>query len=48
MPELAAAGGFPEDEVMVWMMGLRKYGCVAEVPGADGDGYFRYGAVERG
>ena len=28
---------------MVWMMGLRKYGYVAEVPGANGDGYFRYG-----
>lgn len=47
VPELAAAGGFPDDEVMVWIMGLRKYGYVAEVPGADGDGYFAYGAVER-
>lgn len=46
VPELAAAGGLPEDEVMVWMMGLRKYGYVAEVPGANGDGYFAYGVVE--
>ena len=44
VPELAAASGFPEDEVMVWMMGLRKYGYVAEVPEPDGD-YFRYQAV---
>jgi len=27
-------------------MGLRKYGYVAEVPGANSDGYFAYGAVE--
>lgn len=47
VPELAAAGGFPEDEVMVWMMGLRKYGYVAEQPGETAEGYFRYAAVER-
>ena len=46
VPELAEAGGLPEDEVMVWMMGLRKYGYVAEVPGANADGYFAYGVVE--
>ena len=46
VPELAAAGGQIEDEVMVWLMGLRKYGYVAEVPGANGDGYFAYGVVE--
>ena len=46
VPELADASGFPEDEVMVWTMGLRKYGYVAEVPEPDGD-YFRYQAVKR-
>jgi predicted Rossmann fold nucleotide-binding protein DprA/Smf involved in DNA uptake len=46
VPELAAAGGLPEDEVMIWVMGLRKYGHVVEEKGADADGYFRYGAVE--
>jgi len=46
VPDLAEAGGFPEDEVMVWIMGLRKYGFVAEMPGANGDGYFAYAAVE--
>jgi DNA-binding IclR family transcriptional regulator len=45
VPELAARGGFPEDEVMVWLMGMRKYGFVAE-QGADGD-YFRYARVEK-
>ncbi len=47
VPELAAAGGLPEDEVMVWTMGLRKYGYVAEEKGASGEGYFRYAAVRR-
>jgi hypothetical protein len=45
VPELAAKGGFPEDEAMVWLMGLRKYGYVAEVPVAGSDGYFAYAAV---
>ena len=30
---------------MLWLMGLRKYGYVAEIPEADGD-YFRYAAVK--
>jgi DNA-binding IclR family transcriptional regulator len=47
VPELAQAGGLPEDEVMVWMMGLRKYGYVAEQPDVSADGYFRYAAVKR-
>jgi predicted Rossmann fold nucleotide-binding protein DprA/Smf involved in DNA uptake len=47
VPELAAAGELPQDEVMIWMMGLRKYGYVAEEKGASADGYFRYAAVER-
>ena len=45
VPELAEAVGAPADEVMVWTMGLRKYGWIAE-QGADGE-YFRYARVER-
>ena len=45
VPELASASGYPEDEVMVWLMGLRKYGYVAEIPEVDGD-YFRYAVVK--
>jgi hypothetical protein len=47
VPEIAAAVGFPEPEVMFWVMGMRKYGYVAERKEVD-DGYFRYEAVERG
>ena len=45
VPELAVASGHPEDEVMLWLMGLRKYGYVAEIPEVDGD-YFRYAAMK--
>ena len=47
VPELAVTGGFPEDEVMLWMMGLRKYGYVAEQPDVSPEGYYRYAAVNR-
>jgi DNA-binding IclR family transcriptional regulator len=47
VPELAAAAGFPPDEVMIWIMGLRKYGYVAEQPDVGADGYYRYAAAGR-
>lgn len=48
VPELAAELECPPEEAMTWLMGLRKYGYVAEVEGgADGEGYFRYEAVPR-
>ena len=46
VPELAAASGLPAGEVLIWMMSMRKYGYVAEEPGADG-GYYRYKAVRQ-
>ena len=45
--ELAERSSFPEDEVMVWTMGLRKYGYVAEEKGVSDDGHHRYAAVKR-
>jgi DNA-binding IclR family transcriptional regulator len=47
VPELAVTGGLPEDEVMLWVMGLRKYGYVAEQPDVSPEGYYRYAAVDR-
>jgi hypothetical protein len=32
---------------MVWTMGLRKYGYVAEEKGVSDDGHYRYAAVKR-
>jgi len=42
IPELAAAIGHPTGEVVFWVMGLRKYGLVREIPEADDEGFFRY------
>ena len=47
VPEVAERAGLPEDEVMVWLMGLRKYGYVAEQKAAAGDDYHRYAAARR-
>jgi predicted Rossmann fold nucleotide-binding protein DprA/Smf involved in DNA uptake len=46
VPELAAAAGLPTAEVMVWMMGLRKYGYVVEEKGGRVVEY-RYAAVRQ-
>ena len=42
VPEIAQALGRPTNEVMYWVMGMRKYGQVAET---EEDGYFKYQAV---
>lgn len=43
VPEIAQAIGRPSHEVMYWVMGMRKYGQVAETE--EDDGYFKYRAV---
>jgi DNA-binding IclR family transcriptional regulator len=47
VPELAAATGHPEAEVMVWLMSMRKYGYVTEQKAAAGDTGYRYQAVRQ-
>ncbi len=46
VPEIAAALGCPAHEALVWVMGMRRYGHVRELPGANDDGYFRYARIE--
>jgi len=46
VPEVAAAIGVPENEAMFWVMGMRKYGLLAELPEPDGD-YYRFQAAAR-
>jgi DNA-binding IclR family transcriptional regulator len=41
------AGGLPPTEVMVWLMGMRKYGYVVEEKASGRALEYRYGAVER-
>ncbi len=48
VPEVARKLGFPADEVMFWMMGLRKYGYIEETHEVTDDGYYRYELTEKG
>jgi hypothetical protein len=47
VPEIAEAIGFPTHEVVLWVMGMRRYGWLAEVKGVTDEGYFRYTATGR-
>lgn len=47
IPQIAEAVGKPSREVTMWVMGLRKYGWVAEIKEVDDDGYFPYALVPR-
>jgi hypothetical protein len=42
VPELAAAIGRPANEVLYWVMGMRRYRKLVEVPEPTDEGYFRY------
>jgi predicted Rossmann fold nucleotide-binding protein DprA/Smf involved in DNA uptake len=42
VPEVAEAIDAPTHEVVFWVMGMRRYGWVAEIKGAAPDGYFQY------
>jgi hypothetical protein len=45
VPEIAEALGRPADEVLFWVMGMRRYGLLTESKDPTDDGYFSYGAV---
>lgn len=45
IPEIASAIGHPTGEVVYWVMGMRKYGWLAEVKEPTEDGYYQYRAV---
>ena len=47
IPQIAEAVGKPTREVTIWVMGLRKYGWIAEIKEVDDDGYFPYALVPR-
>ncbi len=42
VPEIAAAIDHPQDEVLLWVMGMRRYGYLTEIKAVGNDGYFRY------
>ncbi len=41
--ELAEALGWPNDEIMMYLMAMRRYGLVEELPKERRDRYFKYG-----
>ena len=45
VPEIAAAIGADEREVVFWVMGMRKYGRLAELPEVTPEGWYRFKAV---
>ena len=42
VPQIAQIIGAPTHETVFWVMGLRRYGWLAEIKGSDADGYFQY------
>ena len=47
VPQIAAAIDAPTHETVFWVMGMRRYGWLAEIKGATVDGYFQYEATGR-
>jgi len=45
VPELAEQIGHPSEEVLFWVMGMRRYGLIVEVEDATDEGYFRYASL---
>ncbi|HTP56411.1 MAG TPA: MarR family transcriptional regulator [Thermoplasmata archaeon] len=48
LPEIAAALGAPAPEVVRWVMAMRRYGLVRELPKPRADDYYRYVLAEEG
>jgi hypothetical protein len=48
LPEIAQALGAPTYEVTKWVMAMRRYGRVRDLPKARADDYYRYELVEEG
>ena len=42
IPEIADALGCPDREVTLWVMALRRYGALEEIPKSKADDYYRY------
>ncbi len=46
LPEIADALGCPPYEVTQWVMAMRRYGRVRDLPKSRGDDYYQYQLVE--
>ena len=48
VPEIAEKIGFPSQEVLFWVMGMRRYGMVTESVDPNDEGFFTFTAVGGG
>ncbi len=46
IPEIAEALVAPAEEVTLWVMAMRRYGTLEDLPKAKADDYFRYKSVD--
>lgn len=46
IPEIAEVLGRRSYEVTFWVMGMRRYRMVVELPEPDDDGYYQYATAE--
>ena len=47
VPEIAEASGKPSEEVVFWVMGMRRYGKLVELADPTDEGFFQYAAVRK-
>jgi hypothetical protein len=47
LPQMAMHLNAPANEVIFWVMGLRRYGVIEEVGKPDSEGYFSYEAIDK-
>jgi len=47
VPEIAEQIDQPANEVLFWVMGMRRYGHVVEVEDPTDEGYFRYASARK-
>jgi hypothetical protein len=47
IPEIAESIGSPTREVVFWVMGMRKYGHIAEIKEANDEGFYLYQTVQK-
>jgi len=48
IPDIAALLEYPNQDVMIWVMAMWRYGKLIETGKANQDGYFEYKVVQEG
>ena len=46
IPDMAEELGYPAWEMTVWVMGMRRYGRIKELPKARADDYYQYALAD--